>query len=203
MTGSVIGNRGSLPSNRQPADLAHHGRQHSPRPPVMPDDGLRIKSGALIAHRLLDVAFAIDLKGAESMWLSREGRQSRRTNLATASANELAFEVPPALLVLGPVTIEVTGEPACLPKRQQPRLYDFGVIAMALRVEVGDMPWSGFFDRFNALDRAVEFRTRAPMCGERLLAGVLEAIGPALRRPPPSTWRRTTCSRSSTASTAR
>jgi hypothetical protein len=48
----------------------------------MNDDGLRVKSGALIAHRLLDVAFAIDLKRAESLWLAREGRESRRTKLA-------------------------------------------------------------------------------------------------------------------------
>jgi hypothetical protein len=146
----------------------------------MSDDGLRIKSGALIAHRLLDVAFAIDLKRAESMWLSREGRESRRTNLATASANELAFEVPPALLVLAPVAIEVDGQPTRV--EATARLYDFGVIAIALRLEVGDLPWSGFFDRFNALDRAVGPASETDVW-RRLLAGVLEVIGPALHRP--------------------
>ena len=51
----------------------------------MADDPLRVQSGTLIAHRLLDVAYAIDLARAEALWLSREGRESRRTTLVSFS----------------------------------------------------------------------------------------------------------------------
>src|SRR5579864_40173 len=142
----------------------------------MKDDALKVKSGALIAHRLLDVAFAIDLKSAESLWLSREGRESRRTKLATASANELAFEVPPAQLALAPVTIDIDGRPT--PADATARLYDFGVIAIALRVDVGDLAWSEFSDLFNALDSAVGSSSGTGIW-QQLLSGVLEVIGPA------------------------
>jgi hypothetical protein len=146
----------------------------------MIDDGLKVKSGALIAHRLLDVAFAIDLKRAESLWLSREGRESRRTTLVTASANELAFEVPPAQLGLAPVTIDIDGLPMLVDATA--RLYNFGVIAIALRVDVGDLTWSEFSDRFNALDHAVGSASGTGIW-QQLLSGVLEVIGPALHRP--------------------
>ena len=146
----------------------------------MTDDSLRVSSGALIAHRLLDVAFAIDLKRAETLWLSREGRESRRTKLATASANELAFEVPPTQLVLPSVAIDISGQ--ATRAEVTARLYDFGVIAIALRVDVGDLPWREFSDRFNALDRAIGSSSGTDIW-RQLLAGVLEVIGPALHRP--------------------
>jgi hypothetical protein len=146
----------------------------------MTDDGLRVSSGALIAHRLLDVAFAIDLKRAETLWLSREGRESRRTKLATASANELAFEVPPTLLVLPPTALEIAGQSTRA--EVTARLYDFGVIAIALRVDISDLPWSAFSDRFNALDRTVGSASGTDIW-RRLLSDVLDVIGSALYRP--------------------
>jgi hypothetical protein len=146
----------------------------------MTDDGLRVNSGALIAHRLLDVAYAIDLARAESLWLSRAGRESRRTRLATASANELAFEVPPALLALPAVSIDVAGH--AIQAAVTAHLYDFGVIALALRVEVEDLSWSAFSDRCNALDSAVNSPSARDLW-RQILDRVLEVIAPALHRP--------------------
>ena len=146
----------------------------------MTDDGLRVNSGALIAHRLLDVAYAIDLARAESLWLSRAGRESRRTRLATASANELAFEVPPALLALPAVSIDVAGQ--AIQAAVTAHLYDFGVIALALRVEVEDLSWSAFSDRCNALDSAVNSPSARDLW-RQILDRVLEVIAPALHRP--------------------
>ncbi|HEY0662805.1 MAG TPA: hypothetical protein VGD21_15960 [Lysobacter sp.] len=146
----------------------------------MADDGLRIESGALVAHRLLDVAYAIDLARAETLWLSREGRESRRTTLVTASANELAFDVPPALLALPAISFDVAGRP--VQAEVTARLYDFGVIAIALRVGVEDIAWDEFSRQCNALDRAVGSASGSDIW-RQVLRSVLEVIGPALHRP--------------------
>jgi len=144
------------------------------------EDGLRIQSGALIAHRLLDVADAIDLAHAETLWLAREGRESRRTPLVTALANELAFEVPPAQLGLPAVSIELAGQVTTA--QVTARLYDFGALSIALRVDVTDLSWNAFTERCNALDRAISPASQSRIW-HQLLQSVLEVIGPALHHP--------------------
>lgn len=141
---------------------------------------MRVKLGALIAHRLLDVAFAIDLKRAEDLWASRAGRESRRMTLATASANELAFEEPPALLILSPLVIDIAGQSTRV--EATALLYSFGVIAIALRMDIGELSWSEFSDRFNALDQVVGSSSGTHLW-RKLLADVLEVTGPALHQP--------------------
>ncbi|HET6435125.1 MAG TPA: hypothetical protein VFG18_05400 [Xanthomonadaceae bacterium] len=141
---------------------------------------LHIASGALIAHRLLDVADAIDLAQAEALWRAHAGGEGRRTRLATAAANELAFEVPPTLLALPPLALDLDGETVVAERTA--RLYDFGAIALALRVDAGGLDWAAFAARCNALDRAT-----GPGSGTEVwhdtLRGLLDVIGPALRRP--------------------
>ena len=73
---------------------------------------LHVESGALVAHRLLDVANEIDLARAETLWLARAGGESRRTQFSTASANELPSTCPPALLVLPSTGIDLDGRSA-------------------------------------------------------------------------------------------
>jgi hypothetical protein len=144
------------------------------------DADLHIQSGALIAHRLLDVADTIDLSRAETLWLSHAGRVSRRTRLSTAAANELAFDVPPALLALPPLSIDVDG--TLLRAEMTARVYDFGAIAIALRVDASDLSWEAFAARCNALDRAT-----GPASGSEIwhdaLRHVLQVIAPALQHP--------------------
>jgi len=141
---------------------------------------LEVLSGELIAHRLLDVADTIDLALAEGLWLSHAGRQGRRTQLSRASANELAFEVPPTLLALPPLALQVEG--LDLQAAMTARVYDFGAIAIALRVDASGLPWEAFVDRCNALDRAVGAASGSALWHEALRS-VLDVIGPALRRP--------------------
>src|SRR5262245_22475595 len=112
-----------------------------------------IRSGELIAHRLFDVADEIDLARAEAAWLAHAGREGKRARLSTASANELSFEVPPTELTLPPSTVDLDG--VALPATMSARVYDFGAIAIALRVEANDLSWGAFVDRCNALDRAL------------------------------------------------
>lgn len=146
----------------------------------MPDGGLRIASGAVIAHRQLDVADAIDLARAEALWRTRAGGEGRRTRLATASTNELAFEVPPTLLALPPIALELDGQ--VVTAERTARLYDFGAIAIALRVEAVDLSWDAFAARCNALARATGPASGSPVWHEALRS-VLDVIGPALHRP--------------------
>lgn len=146
----------------------------------MPDAGLHILSGALIAHRLLDVADGIDLERAETLWLSQAGGESRRTRLSTAAANELAFGVPPALLILPKVSIDIHG--SAVQAGLTVRLYDFGAIAIALRVEVENLSWDEFAERCNALDRATGPGSESPIW-QQTLTSVLKVIEPALHRP--------------------
>lgn len=146
----------------------------------MPDSELLIESGALIAHRLLDVADAIDLAQAEALWRAHAGGEGRRTRLATASANELAFEVPPTLLALPALSIALDG--SMVMADLTARLYDFGAIAIALRVDASGLAWDAFAARCNAMDRATGPASGSPLWHDALRT-VLDVIGPALRRP--------------------
>ena len=143
-------------------------------------DALRIQSGVLIAHRLLDAADVIDLARAESLWLARDGRSGRRTQLLSVAPNELAFEAPPLSLVLPPVEFELDGAPVTA--AMTARLYDFGAITLAVRVEVADLHWEEFVTRCNALDQALGSAADSPLW-RAALATVREAVGPALHRP--------------------
>ena len=139
---------------------------------------LHVQSGALIAHRLLDVANEIDLGHAEALWATNAGRQTRRTHLSTAAANELTFGVPPTLLTMPPIEIDLDGMVARA--EMTVRLYDFGAIVIALRLPVSALPWDEFNRQFNALDRVTT--GGAPVWREALRY-VLGVIGPALHRP--------------------
>ena len=145
----------------------------------MPDSHLHIQSGALIAHRLLDVADAIDLAHAETLWLSHAGRESRRTRLSTASANELDFGVPPVLLALPALSINIDGQ--AMRAEMTARLYDFGAIVIALRVDASELSWDEFVQRCNALDRATAPASQT--LWHQVLREVLDVIQPALQRP--------------------
>jgi len=145
-----------------------------------PEAELHVESGELVAHRLLGVADTIDLACAEELWRAHAGRQGRRTRLSTASAHELAFEVPPTLLSLPPLTVEVEG--IVLQAEVTARVYDFGAIAIALRVDASGLSWSAFASRCNALDRAIGVGSESAIWRDALRS-VLDVIGPALRRP--------------------
>ncbi|QSX80086.1 hypothetical protein I8J32_014180 [Lysobacter solisilvae] len=141
---------------------------------------MRVRSGSLVAHRLWDVADTIDLARAERLWSSHEGREARRIQLGAAAARKLAFEVPPAQLLLSPVPLVLDGRPARA--HASARLYDFGVIAIALRVDVADVEWAGFTAQCNALDHAVGATAQVDVWTP-VLEAVLEVIAPAVRRP--------------------
>ena len=63
----------------------------------MSQSELTVASGAIVALRLFDVAYAIDLARAEAL-LSRQARAARRSRLSTTPPKAMTFGVPPVAL---------------------------------------------------------------------------------------------------------
>src|SRR5262252_192353 len=139
-----------------------------------------VRSGEIVAQRLFDIAYAIDLPRAERLWAEHLGGIGSRTRLAKAPAKAVAFGVPPLLLVIEPQTIEI--ESGTVTVQASARLYDFGVIALAVRVPVKDVPWTAFSEAFNRIDRAVGVDSPSQLWSD-LLAHVRAIVGPAFERP--------------------
>lgn len=146
----------------------------------MQQASVTIRSGELVALRLFDIAYAIDLAAAQAAWLSHAGGVGRRGRLTTAPPKALAFGVPPLDLPLEPMALMLDG--VAMSARVSVRLYDFGVAAFALRVTASDTAWPDFVARFNALDRAV-----GPAASDAMWVALRDqlcaAVAPALDRP--------------------
>jgi len=145
----------------------------------MSETELIVSAGAVVALRLFDVAYAIDLARAETLWAA-QARASSRLRLTATPPKAMAFGVPPLALTLDPVTLELDGEPVQVGVTA--RLYDFGAISIALRVPVAGMGWSGFVTRLNEVDRILGSSTQAEPWA-KLLEQVRAPLTPALVRP--------------------
>jgi hypothetical protein len=138
-----------------------------------------VETGAIVALRLFDIAYSIDLAHAESVWARTTPASSRRTQLSPP-AKAIAFDVPPVLLELGNTPLVLAGGP--INARATARVYDFGVVALALRVDISQTGWTTFRDTFEAINEAVGGDNEAPVW-QPLLARVRHALAPALDRP--------------------
>jgi len=114
---------------------------------------LQIVSGAVTAYRLLDIAYAIDLPKAEALWAALERSASTRARLSTTPAKAVAFGVPPVEFTLEPVPLHL--DAVTLTAEVTGRLFDFGVLSLALRVPARGLTWSAFAELMNTIDRAV------------------------------------------------
>ena len=145
---------------------------------------LTVVAGYIVAYRLFDVAYAIDLGLAERVWATRSRSASARSRLTATPAKAVAFDVPPLVLGLDPVTLTLDGAPATAAVTA--RLYDFGVVSLALRVGANGLAWSAFAARLGAVDRSLGLATGNPLWSE-LLGHVRRGVDGALERPSPST----------------
>lgn len=139
----------------------------------------RVQSGQVIALRLFDIAYAIDLKRAETLWAARTPRAGERRKLSGTPPKAMAFGVPPLALTLGEVPLTLGGETVTAVATA--RLYDFGVAALSLSVPVADRGWSDFVGLVNQVDQAIGFRRTEPWAG--LLVDLRGPIAEALDRP--------------------
>jgi hypothetical protein len=153
-------------------------------PDLPPSASLDVAAGYILAYRLFDVAYAIDLGKAEEVWARTVRTGSSRGRLTTTPPKAIAFGVPPVALALGTITLPLADEP--LSAIVTARLYDFGVVSIGIRVPVVDLSWAAFTQRLNAVDRVVGLTTGTTLWTE-LLDRVRQGVGEALVRPIPST----------------
>lgn len=142
--------------------------------PFPPD--LRIRRGAIIATRLYDVAYAIDLAAVERM--ASAFATTSRIQLARTSPKAVSFGVPPADLALG--TLDVPLPDGDVPAELRARIYEFGAISLAARLPVADLAWREYAARVTAFDTTL--RERADLW-QAVLHRITAAIAPALERP--------------------
>lgn len=142
---------------------------------------LRVASGSIVAYRLFDIAYAIDLPAAEKLWTERSRAPGTRARLSATPPEAVAFGVPPVELALEPVSLTLGAGPV----RAEiiVRFYDFGVVTFAVRVPAGDLAWSDYAERMNEVDRTLrEDGADAGVWG-RLLDEVQRLFAPAFVRP--------------------
>jgi hypothetical protein len=119
----------------------------------MADSALHVVTGAVIASRLFDVADAIDLAKSEALWARAARPAGMRSRLTFTPAKAVAFSEPPLELSLEPVAVRLDGVE--VRAGVTVRLYDFGVVRLALQVAADDLAWPDFTRRVFALDRCV------------------------------------------------
>jgi len=112
-----------------------------------------VRSGYVIALRLFDIAYSIDLKRIEELIRENCLGAPVRTTLVSAPLKSLAFDVPPVLLSLPPIDITIGSRTLVCPLSV--RFYDFGVVAISMRFPARDMPWASLSTFANEVDHAV------------------------------------------------
>jgi hypothetical protein len=145
---------------------------------------LQIVSGAIIAYRLFDVAYAIDLPRAEALWAERARSSSTRARLSATPAKAVAFGVAPVEVALDPVSLRFG--PTSLNANVTVRLYDFGVVTIALRVPTNQMSWTAFAELMDTIDRHLGTSAETNVWRD-LLANIRAMFAKALVRPAAST----------------
>ena len=141
---------------------------------------LRVESGSVIALRLFDIAYSIDLQLAELLWSERIGGPTSRSKLNTAPSKAVAFDVPPLLLTLEPAFVIVGG--VSIPADVTARLYDFGVVAFSLKFTANSIDWEKFSSFVNAVDRVIGPSVETDLWNG-LLARIKDSLTPAIMRP--------------------
>jgi hypothetical protein len=134
-----------------------------------------VAAGSVTALRLFEAANEIDLKQAEALWRQQPRSASTRHRLTGTPAKAMAFGVPPLELALEPVMLTLDGAEVSVAATA--RLYDFGVISVALRLPAQGA-WDDFVARANAMAQAA---AQAPWAA--VLEQLRRVVGPALTRP--------------------
>jgi hypothetical protein len=135
---------------------------------------LRLEAGSITVLRFYDVAYAIDLARVE-----RLAAAPARIRFQPASAKSLSFAVPPVEFSLGQASLSCDSEPRVCDAVA--RIYDFGVVALHLRLTVTNESWAGFSGLTQRVAEAGDGAAGVALWGE-LLSKVRGVIEPALDR---------------------
>ncbi len=141
---------------------------------------LKVRSGHIVAVRLFDIAYAIDLRKVEEIWARYAGTASSRSRLSATPAKAVAFGVPPVALSFDPIPLQLGT--LAVTAAATVRIYDFGVVALALRVAAVDMSWPEYTTLLNAMDAHIGEGGDGRLW-DGLLARVRTLLAEALVRP--------------------
>ena len=139
-----------------------------------------VRAGHIVALRLFDIAYAIDLRRVEEVWARQAGTASSRSRLSATPAKAVAFGVPPVTFAFDTVPLQMG--PIAANAAVTVRVYDFGVVALSLRVPAADMAWTDYTTLFNAMDAHVGADSDGRLW-EGLLVRVRTLLAEALVRP--------------------
>ena len=103
-----------------------------------------------------------------------------RSSLLSAPTKSLKFDVPPVLLTLESVSLNIEG--ASIGCAVTARLYDFGVVSLAIKVPASNMQWCDFTRYANSVDEEI-----GPRAGKgpwnQILEELRNALSSAMHRP--------------------
>src|SRR5688572_401592 len=137
---------------------------------------LRVEAGAILVLRLYDVAYAIDLARVEAL----AAEPVSRLRLSRAEPKAISFGIAPLELSLGEIVLP-TGQPR---GEVMARLYEFGAVAISLRVPVQGLSWEAYVELVNATYKWAGSQSGAQVFADTL-ARVQRKIASALTRPSP------------------
>ena len=139
----------------------------------------RVLDGHILSMRLFDIAYAIDLAKAETLWAQHAAGRTSRLRLSAVPPKAVSFEVEPLAVALDPIRLDLGHEhvDAVLTVR----LYDFGAVSLALRVPCRDLAWEAFTARLNAVGIVARSDFWAP-----ILDQLRQILREALVKPTPS-----------------
>lgn len=138
----------------------------------------RVTSGDVIALRLFEIAYAVDLRLVETLW-AQQARSSTRPRLVATRAKAVTYGEAPVEIAFDPVALKLDG--TAVQARAVARLYDFGVLVLALSVPVRNASWPSFARTANELHESVGIHADT-VVWEKLREPLLTLLAPALTR---------------------
>ena len=141
---------------------------------------LRVVAADLIAYRFFDFAHAVDLVQAENIWRARAGRDSARRHLTATPPKAVSYDVPPVVLPLEPVRLILPDTEVIA--SMTARLFDFGVLTIAISIPASGMSWENFSTRLNHLNEVVGPNSDHPIWNQTVVH-LRNVLGQAMNRP--------------------
>ena len=142
-----------------------------------------VASGHVTVLRLFDVAFAIDLVKAETLWAS-QARQGARSKLTRTPKKAVDFGEAPLSLTLPSVSLvlEKLDKTIEVEASVNARLYAFGVVTLAIQIPADNLLWDHYTARVNAVEETIGPKTDASIWLD-VLDKVCEQMNDAFVRP--------------------
>jgi len=144
---------------------------------------LVVTAGHILALRLVDVAYSIDLPEAQRLWAAHALGPAARAHLTGTSPKAISFGVPPLALGIGTVTLELSS--GTVQASATARLYDFGVVSLGLQVQAEGRDVTAFARLMNDIQEAIGPGADTTHWSA-LLEQLRKVLGAALLRPNPA-----------------